>query len=84
MLANTDEEAALSAAEKLRLAVAELVTVWEGKPIVVTLSFGAGSYRPGMSLDDSIRAVDKALYRAKANGRNRSEVATAADAAPLC
>lgn len=82
MLANTDEAAALSAAEKLRLAVAELETVWEGTPIAVTLSFGVGSYRPGMSLDDSITDVDKALYRAKANGRNRCEAATAADAAP--
>lgn len=82
MLANTDEEAALSAAEKLRLAVAKLETVWEGKPIAVTLSFGVGSYRPGMSLEECITAVDKALYRAKANGRNRCEAATAADAAP--
>ena len=48
----------------------------------VTLSFGVGSYRPGMSLDECITAVDKALYRAKANGRNRSEAVTAADAAP--
>ena len=82
MLANTDEEAALSTAEKLRLTVAELVTVWEDRLIAVTLSFGVGSYRPGISLEDSITAVDKALYRAKANGRNRSEAATAADAAP--
>lgn len=82
LLANTDEEAALSAAEKLRLTVAELVTVWEGQPIVVTLSFGVGSYRSGMSLDDSIKAVDKALYRAKAGGRNRCEAAPVADVAP--
>ena len=82
LLANTDEEAALAAAVKLRLAAAELVTLWEGRPIAVTLSFGVGSYRPGMSLDHGIKAVDKALYRAKANGRNRCEAATAADAAP--
>lgn len=82
MLANADEEAALSTAEKLRLTVAELVTVWEDRFIAVTLSFGFGSYRPGMSLEECILAVDKALYRAKANGRNRCEAATAAGAAP--
>ncbi|MDY0269406.1 diguanylate cyclase [Trichloromonas sp.] len=75
LLANTDREVALLVAEKLRLAVAELVTPWEGRGISVTLSFGVGAYLPGMSLEDAIGAVDAALYRAKANGRNRCEAA---------
>lgn len=37
----------------------------------VTLSFGAGQYRPGEHLNDLIARADAALYHAKRTGRNR-------------
>lgn len=45
----------------------------------VTISIGvAGANGKRIAVDDNLRAADKALYRAKKNGRNRVEVATAA------
>jgi diguanylate cyclase (GGDEF)-like protein len=44
----------------------------------VTISIGAaGSNGKLVKIDDSLRAADKALYRAKQEGRNRVEVAAA-------
>jgi diguanylate cyclase (GGDEF)-like protein len=47
----------------------------------VTLSIGAACLQPDASLDASVivRAADAALYRAKAGGRNRFEMALATD-----
>lgn len=44
----------------------------------VTVSIGvAGANGRLVNVDDNLRAADKALYKAKRNGRNRVEVATA-------
>lgn len=44
----------------------------------VTISIGvAGANGKLVNVDDNLRAADKALYKAKKNGRNRVEVATA-------
>ena len=44
----------------------------------VTISIGlAGANGKPVPVDDNLRAADKALYKAKKNGRNRLEVATA-------
>jgi len=39
----------------------------------ITASFGVGEYRNGMVLQTVISKIDKALYRAKENGKNRVE-----------
>lgn len=45
----------------------------------VTISIGvAGANGKRINVDDNLRAADKALYKAKKNGRNRVEVASAA------
>jgi diguanylate cyclase (GGDEF)-like protein len=41
----------------------------------VTISAGVASYSPGCSDAELLRMADRALYRAKENGRNRVEVA---------
>ena len=40
----------------------------------LTISIGITTYRPVEAIDDMIFRADKALYRAKANGRDRVEV----------
>ena len=45
---------------------------------IVTASFGVAEVAPGESLDDCLKRADGALYRAKAQGRNRVRVAEVA------
>jgi diguanylate cyclase (GGDEF)-like protein len=73
ILPETDLQAAAAVAEKLLLAVRTLETIWEGKPISVTISMGVGQFSRGLDMDQCIHQVDEALYRAKTNGRNRFE-----------
>ena len=65
---------ALAVAETIRLKVER----WSGEPQGTTVSVGVASLRPAATTDWSelLSAADKALYAAKAQGRNRSVVAS--------
>ena len=70
-LPNTDGAAALSVAEKARLTLATAARTGDGGTGRVTGSFGIATHRAGQSLESTIAAADRALYRAKEAGRNR-------------
>lgn len=63
-----DRAAARALAERLRAAVAALSLEAVGS---VTVSLGVALYRPGDDLDSLVGRADKALYAAKAAGRDR-------------
>ncbi len=68
-------DAALAACERLRQALAETEIVTPQGSFRVTVSIGLASLCPGMTPEAIFRQADAALYRAKAAGRNRSELA---------
>ncbi len=71
---------ALAAAERLRTAFAEeaAASIPAGTPpFAFTVSVGVGELVAGEDLEGVLHRADAALYRAKAAGRNRSELAAA-------
>jgi two-component system cell cycle response regulator len=66
--------AARIVAERLRGRLANTPQV-EGGPQQISVSIGLSMLRPGVTADALIEQADQALYRAKARGRNRVEVA---------
>lgn len=72
VLPGASHEAAVHACERLRRAVAD--TDWAGlKPgLVVTASFGLANVAAADSFEAGLVRADQALYRAKAEGRNRT------------
>ncbi len=70
-------------AERLRRSLADAPFEIENHKLDVTASFGiVCSAQPHSSLEMLVDAADSALYRAKANGRNRVEVAKAESVRP--
>jgi diguanylate cyclase (GGDEF)-like protein len=77
LLIETDLKGAEALAESLRKAVAELeVRVVDGEPVRVTASFGVAAYPETHSADELMTAADRALYRAKREGKNRVSVSS--------
>ncbi len=79
-LPSTNIELAAEIAERLRSAVSREVYSFYDKNLQVTISLGVASLNPGMGISDGdaetvLRALlekaDRALYRAKENGRNQ-------------
>jgi diguanylate cyclase (GGDEF)-like protein len=59
------------AGERLRQAIAGLAITYEGRDIPVRVSLGVASWEKGLAdQDELIAQVDRALYAAKAGGRN--------------
>lgn len=71
LMRGTDERGAVAVAEKLRIAIEQLRIPSVKASISLTASFGvAGITADDRSIDSVLARADKALYRAKAEGRN--------------
>ncbi len=68
---------AANVAERLRESIASKAVEVEGAFISVTASFGlaVGTQKQQLDAESLIQAADAALYKAKASGRNRVEIA---------
>jgi diguanylate cyclase (GGDEF)-like protein len=77
VLPGSDASGAARFADNLRCDLKREVVV-EGVHWPATASFGVAQFREGMSIESLVGAADRALYQAKAAGRNR--VRTADDA----
>ena len=69
LLPHINKDDAVKIAEKLRAKVQKDTTV-----LPITISIGVTQYINGESKDYLYKRVDKALYKAKENGRNRVEI----------
>ncbi len=74
LLADTEMVVAAEIAERLRVLLEANPLPWQGKPVPVQASMGYVSNR-FTDCDRLLTLADKALYRAKAGGRNRCEAA---------
>lgn len=71
ILTESDLEAALPVAEKIRADIERLRFKTQEKVLQVTSSFGLCQFQPGlMTLEELVERTDKALYDAKDQGRN--------------
>ena len=72
ILPETDVKGALAAAEKVRVAVENFRFHSRGQRVVITVSAGVAEQLRGEKLEAFVDRADKALYKAKSDGRNRT------------
>ncbi|SFD15880.1 diguanylate cyclase (GGDEF) domain-containing protein [Thiohalospira halophila DSM 15071] len=75
-LPDTDLAAAEVVAERLRAALRQRPASYQGRSFPVTVSLGISLWRPGEPVDAFLGRADAALYRAKAEGRDRAVMAS--------
>jgi len=79
LLPGSDASGAATFADNLRRDIQREVVV-EGVRRPTTASFGVAQYQDGMSLETLVGAADRALYQAKAAGRNKVRTVDDVDA----
>lgn len=70
LLPETDGRGGLLFAERLRQAVEALEIPYRGNTLRLTVSLGVTDIRPGESPESILERADRAMYRAKRDGRN--------------
>ena len=71
LLPGSSKGAAYVVAERIRAAFAEASSEFDGQIVNATVSAGVATAHPSSTVDALMIAADKALYQAKAEGRNR-------------
>ena len=71
VMPDTDEPSAVAAVEKVRACIEECPFNFNNERLVVTASFGVTSFSEGDTIESCFERADKALYKAKASGRNK-------------
>lgn len=76
ILVKTDKNAAIETVERIRQGISKMeFKSPSGEQVHVSMSFGIAVYGlHAKRIDELIKKADKALYRAKENGRNRVEI----------
>ncbi|WP_454783249.1 diguanylate cyclase [Legionella sp. WA2022007384] len=68
---NTNNELALEITERIRIGISSLkININHNKTVHLTASFGISHLKTGITIEESIENADKALYKAKEEGRN--------------
>lgn len=70
ILPTTDAASARAMGERIRAAIEESVTQYEGKTLKVTCSLGLSQFESSDDVSQLIRRADEALYASKNAGRN--------------
>lgn len=71
-LPNAAPDVAMAAMERVRAAIEKaVIDLGDGKSASITASFGVAPLSPTTSIEESIKDADRALFCAKAQGRNR-------------
>ncbi|WP_019602531.1 GGDEF domain-containing protein [Teredinibacter turnerae] len=76
LLPETSASQSRSVLDKIRAAVAKAAFRFGDDPVKITLSFGISAFRSDDTIETAFQRADKALYQAKADGRNRCVVDT--------
>lgn len=76
LLPGADQGVAEEVARRLRAAAEAQLADVEGVTGPMTLTFGVASFGPAATIESCLKAADEALYRGKAEGRNRVVVAS--------
>ncbi|MFT6261693.1 MAG: diguanylate cyclase [Crocinitomicaceae bacterium] len=74
ILPESDAKAALLVGEKIRQQVAKSPFHFKGKRVQITISCGIACFKPMYRIEQVFDAADKALYKAKENGRNQCQI----------
>ena len=75
LMTGSSLEECLQVAEKIREAVKKTGFHFRNQAITITASCGLAEFRDGDSVEQWFERADKALYKAKQEGRNRCELA---------
>jgi diguanylate cyclase (GGDEF)-like protein len=74
LLPGADVQGGANLAERVRLAFAERAFFGpDGAPVAFTCSFGVAQHKTGRTPQELVAAADRALYRAKRDGKDRVE-----------
>lgn len=75
LMPETTVQQGLTVLDKMRSVVGKTPFKFKGAPVVITMSFGLASFGPEDSIESVFDRADKALYKAKDQGRNQCVIA---------